>query len=146
MRLQTTSPNDASFAAGDKFACNKAPQVILTMATKEESRIMSLHDEYTELNLTAAATVTAPANANGLADSSEDVVVNVKDAGANNLANKVVTAASANTAVATVSPVGVITDASGNATFTITRVAAGGPINVTFTCDAASDTTSVTVT
>ena len=144
MRTQTTDPTNAAYGATDKFACTKAPQVILTMATVAEARIMSLHDEYTELNLTAASAVLSPATANGAAGT-EVVVVNVKDVGVNNLATKVILAATANAAVATVSPLGAITDASGNASFTITRVATGGPVNITFTCDAATDTTAVTV-
>ena len=154
MRTLTTDWSNSSYADAATFLDRRAGTfVTIPAATPVDSRSMAdsvIGGDY----VTFAYTLdTLTADSAGDAESVEeeastDVVVTVKD---NPIAmpNIRITATSADTDVFTVSPAYAVTDANGQATFTITGVAAGGPENLTF--QVASDTSvekvvAVTVT
>jgi hypothetical protein len=142
MRTETTDWNNAGYASAKTFVDVQSGNAVAIGANLPQNvRAMELEVQQGEYTA-QPDTVAGGTDISQSASYSQNCTVTLSAAAVPYAAVK---CASANTGVVTV-PALVRCNASGVASIRYTKVAAGGPVNVTLTCGTASDTVAVTFT
>lgn len=137
MRTQTTDWNNGAYASATVYVDRQSGNS-LSIGANRPHDVRAMELEVAQGNYTAnPASIAGGNDINQAASYTQTCTTGVPYAA--------VKASSANTGVVTV-PALTLANASGVASIRYTKVAAGGPVNVTLTCGTRTDTVAVTFT